>query len=278
MHNVFRVSDRLYSGSSPDGDEGFAALERLGVKTIISVDGAKPDVEAARRHGLTYAHLPFGYDGIPRDRVIALAKAATELPGPVYVHCHHGKHRGPAAVAVIKLCIDPAWGAETAEAWLRTAGTDPRYSGLVALPRTLTRPSPGELALGPNTFPAVAPVPDLARLMVEIDARWEHLKLAKSAGWVAPKDHPDIDPLHEAVQLTEHFREAERLESVNRRGAKFLATLGEAEAAAAELERALRTRSVDTAKAEMAFTRSAAACAACHDRSRDRPADPLPER
>src|SRR5262245_5214765 len=63
LHNVFRVSERVYSGSSPDGDAGFAALEKLGVKTIISVDGAKPDAEAAGRHGLRYVHLPFGYDG-----------------------------------------------------------------------------------------------------------------------------------------------------------------------------------------------------------------------
>ena len=29
LHNAFRVSDRIYSGSSPDGDEGFAELKRL---------------------------------------------------------------------------------------------------------------------------------------------------------------------------------------------------------------------------------------------------------
>ncbi len=100
VHNLFRVSDRVYSGSTPDGDAGFAALERLGVKTIISVDGARPDAEAAARHGIRYVHLPFGYDGIPRDKAVALVRVARDSPGPVYVHCHHGKHRGPAAVAI----------------------------------------------------------------------------------------------------------------------------------------------------------------------------------
>src|SRR4051794_39790224 len=82
LHNAFRISGRVYSGSSPDGEGGFAALAALGIKTVLSVDGARPDVEAARRHGLRYVHLPFGYDGIPRDRVVALAKAAATLPGP----------------------------------------------------------------------------------------------------------------------------------------------------------------------------------------------------
>ncbi|HEY8505925.1 MAG TPA: sulfur transferase domain-containing protein, partial [Gemmataceae bacterium] len=239
LHNVFRVSDRLYSGSSPEGDEGFAALRELGVRTVISVDGARPDVGAARRHGLTYVHLPFGYDGIPRERVLALAKAAATLPGPVYVHCHHGKHRGPAAVAVIQLCNDPAWDADTAASWMEMAGTDPRYTGLTGLPRSLTRPTPEELARIPSGFPAVAEVPDLARLMVEVDTRWEHLRLVKAAGWAAPKGHPDIDPPHEAVQLAELYREAARLDGVNRRGQEFAELLRDGEAAARELEQVL---------------------------------------
>lgn len=269
LRHVFRVSDRLFSGSSPDGDAGYAALKRLGVKTIISVDGARPDADAARRHGLTYVHLPFGYDGIPRDRILGLVKAATDLRGPIYVHCHHGKHRGPAAVAVIQLCTDPTWDPPRAEAWLRTAGTDPRYTGLTAMPRWLVRPSQEELAGVPSSFPEYSAVTDLARLMVQVDSRWDQLKLSSAAGWAAPKDHPDIDPTHEAVQLIEHYRETARLEAVKLRDREFLGMLGEAEAAAAELELALRAKSVDADRADKAFARSAAACAACHGRFRD---------
>src|SRR5207249_2517155 len=38
LHNVYRITDKLYSGSSPEGDEGFRSLRELGVKTVISVD------------------------------------------------------------------------------------------------------------------------------------------------------------------------------------------------------------------------------------------------
>src|SRR6516164_7654896 len=47
LHNVFRISAGLYSGSVPEGDAGFDSLHRLGIRTVISVDGARPDVDRA---------------------------------------------------------------------------------------------------------------------------------------------------------------------------------------------------------------------------------------
>src|SRR5205814_1359060 len=83
LHNVFRVTGRLYSGSSPEDDAGFRSLQRLGIRTVITVDGARPDVERARRFGLRYVHLPIGYDGVPEARAYQLARAVRDLPGPV---------------------------------------------------------------------------------------------------------------------------------------------------------------------------------------------------
>src|SRR5688572_4281321 len=113
LHNVFKIDDRLYSGSSPDSDASFAELARLGVKVIISVDGSKPFVDLARKHGMRYVHLPIGYDGLPQQRIAELIKAAEGAPGPIYIHCHHGKHRGPAAVAAVCEGLR-GWNPETA--------------------------------------------------------------------------------------------------------------------------------------------------------------------
>lgn len=104
LHNVFRITDKLLSGSVPEGDLGFQTLQKLGVKTIITVDGAKPDVERAKKFSMRYVHLPIGYDGVPADQGLRLAKAVRDLPGLIYMHCHHGKHRSPAAAVVVKLC------------------------------------------------------------------------------------------------------------------------------------------------------------------------------
>ena len=126
VHNLFRATTNVFSGNSPDSDAAYAELAQLGVKTIISVDGAKPDAEAAREYGMRYIHLPIGYDSVPSNRVVELVKAAQTVTGPIYVHCHHGKHRGPAAVAVI--CEATAgWTTNQAVTWLKEAGTATDY-------------------------------------------------------------------------------------------------------------------------------------------------------
>jgi protein tyrosine phosphatase (PTP) superfamily phosphohydrolase (DUF442 family) len=129
LHNLFRVTTNIFSGDSPVSDAAFLELAKLGVKTIISVDGSKPDVDSARKHGLRYIHLPFGYDGIPTNRIAELVKAGQSANGPIYVHCHHGLHRGPAAVAI--LCqASMGWSTNQALAWLKQAGTASDYTGL----------------------------------------------------------------------------------------------------------------------------------------------------
>lgn len=164
VHNVFRITAALLCGSSPEGDEGFRSLKEFGVKSIISVDGARPDLERAKKHGLRYVHLPFGYDGIPRQRVLELVKAVQTLPGPIYLHCHHGRHRAPAAAAAIHLCLDERCTAAQAVSEMKRAGTDPHYTGLYAVPRNLARPTVAELDRIPADFPETAKVPVLTHI------------------------------------------------------------------------------------------------------------------
>jgi hypothetical protein len=84
LHNVYRITDKLISGSSPEGDEGFRSLKELGIKTIISIYGARPDLDHARKYGLRYVHLPtesaknslgFRFSDSPRRFVICLAQS-----------------------------------------------------------------------------------------------------------------------------------------------------------------------------------------------------------
>src|SRR4029453_11584488 len=126
LPNAYRLADKVISGGQPQGEAGFAELKNLGVRTIISVDGAKPDVELAKKFGLRYVHLPHGYDGVPDERVRELAKAVRDLPGPIYIHCHHGKHRSPTAATVA--CVAAGLlRPEAALTVLKTAGTSENY-------------------------------------------------------------------------------------------------------------------------------------------------------
>ena len=246
IRNFRRLTARVLTGSSPDGADGFASLRRLGVRTVLSVDGATPEVELAARHGLRYVHLPVGYDGVPPAQLARIAKAIRDLPGPIYVHCHHGKHRGPAAATSALVCLVELTADDAVRA-MKDAGTDPRYVGLVGLPHTLRPLSAADLDGVPSDFPAQAPTGDLTQLMVRIDATWDRFK-----------SRPDA---HAALQLQEHYREARRLPEVARRGGVFIALFAEAEAAAGRLE-------VMPGDAGVRAT-SQKLCTQCHAKHRD---------
>jgi len=275
LPNVIHVSDKLYSGGSPDGDAGFESLRKLGIKTIISVDGARPDLVRAKKVAMRYVHLPIGYDGVSQEQALKLAKAVRDLPGPIYLHCHHGKHRSPGAAAAIQMCLDDKCTVAQAVEIMKRAGTDPRYAGLYAAPKELRRPAANELAQLKVEFPEAAEIPALAKTMVHIDQHWEHLTFIKKAGWKVPKDHPDLDPPHEALQLMEHYREMARLPSVQKQPTDFKTWLADGEHAARELEVALRKAAKEKATkydaVEMAFQRLRMACVQCHAKYRDVP-------
>jgi hypothetical protein len=219
---------------------------------------------------MRYVHLPIGYDGVPQDQGLRIAKTVRDLPGAVYIHCHHGKHRGPAAAAVVHLCLDESCTVETALAEMRRAGTDPHYTGLYAAPKELRRPSMEELNHVAADFPEVSAVPALAQLMVEIDGRWERLKLIRAAEWKTPLDHPDLDPPREALQLRESFKEAARLPAVRERTEEFGAWIADTEALAARLEKYVRG-DPDRRAAEELFHQLGDSCARCHAKYRDNP-------
>src|SRR5437764_1315529 len=45
LPNARWVTDGVLCGGKPEAEAGFAKLQLLGIKTVISVDGIRPDVE-----------------------------------------------------------------------------------------------------------------------------------------------------------------------------------------------------------------------------------------
>ncbi len=267
LHNLFRVSTHVFSGSSPEGDAAFAELRRLGISTIVSVDGARPDIETARRHGLRYIHLPIGYDGLSTNRARQLAQAAATVQGPIYVHCHHGKHRGPSAAAILCLSKE-TWSADQAVEWLRRAGTAPDYPGLYRSVRDFVRPAPDRLGAMPP-LPEISPTSTLVESMVAIDVHTEHLKAAQKAGWGSVPGHPDLEARHEATQLWELLRELARHPSTLERPVEYQTSLAASEQAADSLRSVLNRSPLDTATADAALTQLNASCTTCHKAHRN---------
>lgn len=273
VENVFRLSPNLYSGGEPRGEAALEQLGRLGIRTILSVDGVTPDVEAARKLGIRYVHLPIGYDGVPRGQAVRMARAVRDLPGPVYVHCHHGIHRGPAAAAICGMATE-GWSKERAAGWLKVAGTSADYRGLHASVRDFAVPEGKELEAA-GDLPERSEVPALAGAMVQVDARWDALKGLQKAGFARPAGAQGPDPAAEALQLLELYREALRLPESSARGSDFLGEMAAAEAAAGRLYGAAvesRDRPSPDARAglEAAFVAAGKSCKSCHVRHRDR--------
>jgi protein tyrosine phosphatase (PTP) superfamily phosphohydrolase (DUF442 family) len=263
------LSDDIARGAQPKSGESFRQLAAAGIRTIISVDGARPDIENARKHGLRYVHIPFGYDTVPPDQQLALAKTVRELPGPFFVHCHHGKHRGPAGAVLAQMALGGMTPPE-AVAELRRAGTAAKYTGLYACARDHRSPDEAETRAHGFDFPETAPVPALAEAMATIDRRWDGIKLVRQAGWRQPPDHPDVSPAHEALQLRELFTELVRAEKTADRPPEYHGWMKQSRDASVRLEDALRSDPSDTDAAETAFETLRSTCASCHKAHRNR--------
>lgn len=272
LPNALQLNSRLISGGLPDGEEAFAQLRDLGVQTIISVDGATPEVAMAEKYGLRYVHLPHGYDGISPERSVELAKAIRDLPGPVYLHCHHGKHRSPAAAATA--CRALGWMDEKqAEEVLMLAGTSPHYLGLFAAVRETKPLEPAQLDGFQVEFHATVPLPEVAEAMVAMEQHFDRLEQLAAGEWKPLAHHPALKPTHEALLLREQFTELLRTDTVRAESAAYREQLEKGEAIARQLEELLR----EEAKPERAVAAVAqlkalkANCTQCHRQFRDVP-------
>lgn len=262
LEHTRRITDSVYSGAQPEGDEAFRELASMGVKTLISVDGLKPDVAAAHRHGLRYVHLPIGYDGVPHERALELAKAIQELRGPVYVHCHHGQHRGPTA-AVVACVVAGKLDNDEAVAAMKELGTGPQYLGLWKSAREAKAASASELRDLKVEFRETSPIPPMVDAMVGLDAALDRLELCRKAGWTPPPGHPDVDPPHEALKVHEIFVEILRTEECRGRPEEFCSMMQAARAAAEQLNLALG-RGVPGDVADHALAALQKSCTDCH--------------
>ncbi len=276
LPNAVRVHPQVISGGLPEGLAAFEELRSLGVKTVISVDGAQPDLATAEKCGLRYVHLPHGYDGIPATRAAELAKAVRDLPGPVYIHCHHGKHRSPAAAAVACVAAGLIVPGEALSV-LQIAGTSPHYRGLFESARSVKPLGQAVLDELVADFPATAKLPAMAEAMVALEHTHDHLQAFEKAGWKPLPQQPDLSPDHEALLLREHYTELLRTKAVQQQPERFRQLLTDGETHARALEDALRAWASAEAKAaqppviSQSFKAVNDNCKACHQEFRDVP-------
>lgn len=274
LHNVYRLSQNIVSGAEPDGEEALAQIAAMGVRTILSVDGKAPDVEAARRHGLRYVHVPIQYKGLTTDELLAIAKTFREAEGPFYVHCFHGQHRGPAAAAVGRVLLDGAPREQAIAEMRQWCGTSPKYEGLYKAVASGWLPPAEQTALLDLELPEQAPLDGVAGFMVLVSRPFDALKDMAKDGWKAPADHPDLDAVNEAAILAGLFRRSAGMPELSERADDFQRWMAESIPQATALHEALKAaRDAGTADAwgaaDAAFSTLSATCNSCHKVYRD---------
>lgn len=267
LPNLHELYPGVFSGGLPAGAAGFDELAAMGVQTVISVDGAAPDVEQARKRGMRYVHIPIGYNGMAEAQRAQLAKALGTLPQPIYVHCHHGRHRAPAALAAAAVGLGRIGNSAGVE-YLRSAGTSPSYPGLYGCVSD-ARPLAAELLADPAIeLPERAVVSGMVAGMVAMDVAFGHLQEIQAAGWRVPPDSPDLVPAAEAGQLADLLRLLQDDPDLRARPDRFAGMMAESAAAAQRLEDALAAVR-PAAEIEPLMRSVSQSCTSCHRAYRD---------
>jgi protein tyrosine phosphatase (PTP) superfamily phosphohydrolase (DUF442 family) len=266
LHNVFSLSGNIISGSEPHGEEAFKELDKLGIKTILSVDGKVPDQQLADKYGMTYVHVPIQYKGISDDEMMKLAKTFREQEGPFYVHCFHGKHRGPAAAEVGRVVLDGIPRDQAVAEMRQWCGTAQSYEGLYRVIAEGNIPDAMTTKAFAWDFPAAHPFEGYRGGMVEVSRADDNLKFLSKRKWQPDAEHPDIDAVNEATKLASALERCGQLEEVASKPPDFQGWMADSVKQSAALRDALKgMKEGDTAAADKAYKDLTASCNACHD-------------
>lgn len=137
-----KVDDGLYRSGQPTA-EGFAAAERMGIRTVVSLRSSHNDRPLLEGTHLRYVQIACHQWSMNEEEVAAFLKVATDpAMRPVLVHCAEGRDRTGLAVAAYRVSVN-GWSHERAQSEMRTFGPCPLWPNLG---RCLRRLDPGTAA------------------------------------------------------------------------------------------------------------------------------------
>ena len=132
LPNAYQIHPKVFLVACPKAMRRFGNWPSWASRRLSASMVRSPMLLSPRNTGCGTSTCHTATTAYPLTARKNLPKAVRDLPGPIYIHCHHGKHRSPTAAAVACVAaglIDPA----NAETILRTAGTSENYRGSVSI-------------------------------------------------------------------------------------------------------------------------------------------------
>lgn len=121
---VVQYDGRFYRGGQIASPKGAAWLRERGVRTVISVTPDDAERALVTEEGMMLVELPFEKGKMTPAHVAGYLHAIDRNPGPYYVHCHGGTHRGGVLGVAWRMHVQ-GWEYDKACAEFDRLGGDP---------------------------------------------------------------------------------------------------------------------------------------------------------
>lgn len=135
--NCYRLSPELYRSGQP-GSDGFKALEKLGLKSVLNLREYHSDADEAEHTGLRLYRMKLAAGKVTREELMDCLLVISNAPKPILVHCWHGSDRTGIVCAAYRIVMQ-GWTPEKALEELmdeRFGHHRSYYSNLAELVRT----------------------------------------------------------------------------------------------------------------------------------------------
>ena len=131
---LYQLNDSLFRSEQPN-KKGFAALEEMGIKTIINFRRKVDDAKRAKETTLQLERLPLKAAELQESHIIEALSLIQSSEKPVLIHCWHGSDRTGAIAAAYRIVIEN-WPKEKAIAEMRLkelSHHEKRYPNVIPL-------------------------------------------------------------------------------------------------------------------------------------------------
>jgi len=98
IENCHQVTPKLYRSGQP-GKEGFSALQRAGIRSVLNLREYHNDADKARHTSLCLMAYPMAAGEVSEADVENCLRLISGAPKPVLVHCWHGSDRTGIIIA-----------------------------------------------------------------------------------------------------------------------------------------------------------------------------------